>query len=606
MMPLRTPRWYIFFILSAGFLLHSFMLNGSFRNVDDRFSIVENPLIQNPANLDEVFQHGYFKDRSYYRPLVNLSFMLEYQLFGLNAFFYYLDNLFLHLWGALLVFAVARQLLRESLNSWPTLRQDYAAFWAALLFVIHPIQWEAVANVPGRSILLCHVFQMISLWLFLQSARASYRRIWYVAALFAFGLALLCKESAAMLPFILIAYLYWIKKDHSWRGRLGIVPFFFVLGVYVVLRKILGMTQMFLWPTFGAHALGVLTFIQGTLTYGRLFLFPFGLHFDRSLAVLTAIHGPVIIALGFYATLIAGLWYWRQRIHPLVFFCLAWFFIELIPVSQLVTSIGVGPGHISLAEHFLYIPSVGIFILMGMGFLWMARLWQSQRVFSQDFYYFLIGAFLLNLSALTVQNNIYATQELSMLERSVQFDPTNTRILYSVGFLFADKRQFHQAETYFRRILELEPWNIQARIALAKSLMDQERSFEAVQEYEKVSDPQGYAELYQRNLKLAYQILIGKYQQMIEKDPGNAQAYYSLGVFYQKNAQIEPAIAAYQKALELDADMAEAAFNLASTYEQLGQSPEAIHYYEYFLAQPATEDALRQYARERLRVIDGR
>ena len=61
------------------------------------------------------------------------------RLFGFNSFFYNLDNLILHILNALLVFLLVSRLTNN----------DTIGFWTGLLFVIHPVQWEAVCNVPG-------------------------------------------------------------------------------------------------------------------------------------------------------------------------------------------------------------------------------------------------------------------------------------------------------------------------------------------------------------------------------------------------------------------------------------------------------------------------
>ena len=71
---------------------YSFVLSAPFKIMDDQVSIVENRAIGDFSNIKQVFTSGFFGDHTFYRPLVALSFMTEYRLFGLNYFFYNLDK----------------------------------------------------------------------------------------------------------------------------------------------------------------------------------------------------------------------------------------------------------------------------------------------------------------------------------------------------------------------------------------------------------------------------------------------------------------------------------------------------------------------------------
>ena len=70
-------------IIVLGLIAYGSMLPAPFRVMDDRISIIENPVIKSVRNIPALFQEGYFHDQAYYRPLVNLSFVGEYQAFGL-------------------------------------------------------------------------------------------------------------------------------------------------------------------------------------------------------------------------------------------------------------------------------------------------------------------------------------------------------------------------------------------------------------------------------------------------------------------------------------------------------------------------------------------
>ena len=109
-------------IVVLGLIAYGSMLPAPFRVMDDRISIVENPTIKSTGNIPAIFKEVYFHDQSYYRPLINLTFMAEYQAFGFKSFFYNLDNLILHILNALLVFLLVSRLTNN----------DTISFWTGL------------------------------------------------------------------------------------------------------------------------------------------------------------------------------------------------------------------------------------------------------------------------------------------------------------------------------------------------------------------------------------------------------------------------------------------------------------------------------------------
>ena len=276
-------------IIVLGFIAYGSMLPAPFRVMDDRISIVENPAIKSAKNIPEIFQEGYFHDQSYYRPLINLSFMGEYQAFGFNSFFYNLDNLILHILNALLVFLLVSRLTNN----------DTIGFWTGLLFVIHPVQWEAVCNVPGRSILLSAFFVLSSFVLFLEFYK--HRRGFCLAlVLITFFLGLLCKESAGVLPFVVMAYLS-LDKTKPWPQKIKCLwPFFIGIAGYLFLRQYFGITDVHQAGQPLVLILGFVTFLRSVITDLRLFVFPVDLHYDRCLPFMLSLDQPQALATCFF------------------------------------------------------------------------------------------------------------------------------------------------------------------------------------------------------------------------------------------------------------------------------------------------------------------
>ena len=568
-------------ILLLGILTHAGMLTAPFKTLDDNVSIVNNPDIKSFANITKIFTSSFFGGKHYYRPMVALSFMAEYHFFGLRPFFYNLTNLALHLAIAATVFFLVFILLEDRVS----------AFFTSLLFAVHPIHWEAVSNIPGRSIILSTFFTVNAFFFFCLSEEKRRGAVCYGLSLIFFTCGLLSKESAAMLPVLLLSYIFFSKKEDK-RYPL-VIPFFLIIAVYVVFRRTLGVMETFPWRSLHEHVLGFATFLSAVLTYLRLLIWPAGLHFDRAQAMFLNFSAP-----GLLSTLIAFLALggvvikFRKKIPGYVFFFASWFFIELFPVSQIITTIGVGPGYISTAEHFLYMPSIGIFILIVIGVKKMYHFIQESGIFSANVFRIIIVGAMASLMLITFYQEIFSRKALAMFQRTLEYNPKNARILFSTGLELANRKRYKEAEGHFRRALLREPLHISYRIALGRSLYDQGKVIEAIAVLDGIKDAGRWNQLLKDNLDEAYQEAIGRYQRLILRESGNAQAYYSLGTMYSRIGRIEESVEQYRRAVALKVDYKEALFNLASSYGILGQEGKAIEYYQRVIALIGEKDYL--------------
>lgn len=494
---LIRPNLFVFLIIAVLVLTaYSFMLGAPFRSMDDATTIVENPDIRDFKNVPKVLTGSFFGDSSYYRPLVTISYMLEYHMFGLNAFWFNFNNVLLHVLNSFCVFALIYRLWNKSST----------ALAVCLLFAIHPVHWEAVSNISGRSILLNTMYVLMAFCLFIDFNK--HRRILYLfGSLTSFVLALLCKESAAILPVTLILYLLFLSKENK-KPWFALVLFFLVVFGFILFRKQLGITQLFAWGSWDALALGVLTFARGVITYLRLFIFPVDLYFDRSLKVLGSFMDPQLLAtLIFWIAAALVLWFNRKKAGTPAVFLALWFLIELAPVSQIVTSIGVQPGFISLAEHFLYVPSIAALTLIVLGVQHLWHLNEQSKVCSTSIAAAGILGFLIFLFLTTIQQTVYAGNELAMLKRSAEMQPFNSRVQYSIGMNYVNRGMFQAAEVYFRQAVSMDPWNVRAMIALGKSLCDQGRYHEGMSVYRSIRDAGTFGDILKENMRLSQKII---------------------------------------------------------------------------------------------------
>jgi len=543
-------------IVVFGVIAYGSMLQTPFRVMDDRISIVENPAIKSARNIPGIFQEGYFHDQSYYRPLINLSFMGEYQAFGLNSFFYNLDNLILHILNALLVFLLVSRLTHN----------EAIGFWTGLLFVLHPLQWEAVCNVPGRSILLSAFFVLGSFVLFLEYYKN--RRGFASALLLAtFFLGLLCKESTGVLPFVVLAYLS-LDKTNPWPQKVKCLwPFLAGIAGYLFLRQHFGITNVHQTTQAGVLLLGFVTFLRSVITDLRLFIFPVDLHYDRCLPFMLSMRQPEALGTCIFwgLALIIFVLYFR-KIPPFILFLMAWFCLELLPVSQLVVSIGVGAGHVSTAEHFLYIACIPVFIGMVMFFQGVYALNLKKGFIKPLFLKLVAGGFLVFLFITAVEQSIYASSEFSMINRSLAFEPDNPRVQSAMGMLSVFRGDIPDAEKHFRWAIKAEPLNPTYHIALGTALCQQGKWIEGLEQFV-VFDPGKDKALVERQEKLTMGHIR---QQLAQGKTFDARGWLAIGIYEANSGQEPQAIDAFLKSTSLNPGQTDAWFNLGSLYEALG------------------------------------
>ena len=183
----------LLFLLS--WLLYANTLSNKFA-FDDKSLVVENRLVNESYTISEVFSTNYrygsgFTGDGLYRPLVILSFILN-KTDSVHPFPFHLVNCTLNALNTILLFSLFMALTKNLSVS----------FLGSVIFAFHPIHTEAVANIAGRPELLCMFFMLLS-WISIEYLKNSWIS-YFSSGLFLFA-ALLSKETAVMLPFMVIA-----------------------------------------------------------------------------------------------------------------------------------------------------------------------------------------------------------------------------------------------------------------------------------------------------------------------------------------------------------------------------------------------------------------
>lgn len=565
----------IFAIVSLGFLVYLNSLLNPFI-WDDVFLIVNNLHIKDLGYIPRLFTETVYHQEMigrYYRPVLMTSFALDYHFWGPGTFGYHLSNILIHLGNALLVYGIIRLIFRREL----------LAFLTAMLFVLHPVQAEAVTYISGRADPLAAFFCLLSLYFFITYLDFSgYRRkLYFGGSVLSFLLALLSKESAAIFPIILFFYEACFRKEEL-KGKRPVK-----YAVYAAILLIYGIVRHFVLLDVKSSLtmsgpLNHFCLIPPVITtYIKLLLFPAGLHMERSEFLFERPHyffdHRVILALFVLIAIAAFVWLVRKR-HREALFGFGWFVLFLVPVLNIV------PINAFVAEHWLYLPSVGFFLLTSSALISLFR-FDSIKLCIASF----IVVILAILWTLTIRQNYIWRDPVFFYKYTLRFSPWSTRLRINLGAEYVNLGLYKDAEKELREALVAEPEGANAAsgyINLGAALYWQGKKKEAFEAYNNAirlqpDSPVGY--WFKASILFVdgqTKEAIGFYKKAAELMPSNASCWLTLGNAYQKDKDFKKAEEAYKKALEAYPFFFEARINLGTVYFEQGLLKDAFNEYQ--------------------------
>jgi tetratricopeptide (TPR) repeat protein len=393
---------------------------------DDVVFILKNPHITDLKRWPDAFKFTAHSDgiNTYYRPVLELLYRLEYRLFGPNPFGFHLFNVIVHIINGLLLFGLLQKLGLRLPAAWLT----------ALLFLIHPVQTEAVSCIAGISNLWMALGILLALHAYLERA--------YLFSLFFFIIAFLSKEQAIMfVPLLLVIDCY--RKEINVRAWFGAAA---AAGLMMWLRQAVTGTSVFKEITLSPGELYLrLEAIPRVIGMDlRLIFWPNDLHYYRSTDILQ----PNGLAWGLFLMSLLGIIFvfcrW-SRVRPTLILGLGWFLVALFPVLNIAPLINEY-SFILTPEHFLYLPIIGILIIVV----------AAAQAIPEHFCRASIKDFLLGLIAalcllLTWHQNTFWRSETALFERMLRFEPNFGRghLLLAKAYYFNGRPE--AAEVHFEK-----------------------------------------------------------------------------------------------------------------------------------------------------------
>lgn len=230
---LRREWLRIILVVIAAIVVHAPAMQGE-RIWDDTYLTRDNPFIKSPILILETFRHYLFLDSfsAHYRPVQNLSYMVDYFLWNTDTWGFHVTNVLLHAASGVLLYLLLRYLLlslvfkRLAMAARARLGRrvrwvSLAAFCATMLWVVHPVHSAAVDYMSGRADSLAFVFSAGGWLLFLRAQRTSGRTLLYGLAAVSGLAALLSREIAFIWIALFVAHIIFVEKNSAFAPALA-------------------------------------------------------------------------------------------------------------------------------------------------------------------------------------------------------------------------------------------------------------------------------------------------------------------------------------------------------------------------------------------------
>ena len=541
-----------------------------FINLDDEGYISDNNHIKSGISLDSVqwaFSTRYF---DLWNPMVWLSFMIDYQLFGLNAGGYHLTNLFLHLLSTILLFWLFNRMTGAIWRS---------AFVAAL-FAFHPLHVESVAWVAERKDVLSGFFWMLTLCFYVYyTERPVIRR--YILVVFVFILALLSKPMVVTLPVVMILLDYWpLKRFESNKGNWILWQFkekalFFILSAILVIITFYNPDKSYqeLFPLSAriSNALvSCVIYLEKTFWPSDLAVF---YPFPTQIPIWQVIGASMLIVMISAVTIVT--------VKKLQYLFVGWWWY-LITVSPVIGIIQISYSTpYAMADRYHYLPSIGIAVMLAWGIPSLIKSEEKRKCFLFPAAVFALAI----LVYLTWLQCGYWKNSLELWDHAVKVRKDNIKVHGDGGVAMFIERKIDEIINRKNEI------GIRPETVL---YYNRGNAFAKMSQYQFAMEDYNNAIRLQPNFPLAYfnrgnvyknlglyQLAIKDYNNTIQLCPDSIDAYNQLGIVYGKLGQYQLAIEKFNKVISLKPNEHTAFNGRGIIYFRLGRYQQAMENYNY-------------------------
>jgi tetratricopeptide (TPR) repeat protein len=545
-----------------------------------------------PQNIEAILTGGYRTvgdAAGLYRPLSSLSYLVNYAVFGNGPrpSGYHWVNLALHCVNVALAYALGIAVFGATAPAWAM----------AIIWGLHPLLTESVTNIVGRADLMaaCGVLAGLLCYLKAGSAAGSRRLAWLAGIAASQAAGLFSKESAVVLPGLMLLYDLAGFERAAWRRRSAAFAVLALpIAVFFYLRSHAG--QHMAIP-FADNPLVRAGFWTARLTaievIGRslwLFSWPaklsadysynavplFGSNWEDVLAVTACLAAALLILI---LSLRA-----RRSERPMLFF-LAFFFIAILPTSNLIVLIGS-----IMAERFLYLPSVALAGFVVAGIYALEQRMALRRPLAMQAAWAALGVLCIAFAARTYVRNLDWNDELTLWQSAVNVAPGSAKAHYNLGkALESVPGRLPEAIAEYREALRIDPDHADVHNNLANALSaTQGKLPEAIAEFQAAlrlapdrAEPHNDVANALARIPGRLPEAIAEYQAALRLRPDSAEIHYNLANALARMPDgLTGAMDEYRAALRIEPNHADAHTNLGNALARIpGRTPDAIAEY---------------------------
>jgi len=531
-------------------------------SLDDNKYLTENLLVQNPGwnstrrFLTEVLRPS---KRGYYQPMTMISLMVDYALGGRsdNLRQFHRTSLALHLINTALVIVLLYLLFSQA----------PIAAALGLLFGLHPINVEPIAWLAERTTMLGSFFALLCLVFYV---RYGAKRNWklYVACLMMYVLALISKPTTIPLPLLMLLLDYWPLRRWQRQDNNGVygliiraikekLPFFALAGIFafitLISRWMAGDSSLRMPTEYGPLKVPLLI-CHNIIFYLYKIIWPTKLSVFYPFPEPLGLSDPMILAGVIGTAVLIVLLLLSRRWTPAVLICGLIYVVALAPTIQVINfSISIA------ADKYVYLPAIGLLMLLVLFFVWLARLPGGRLSIAVIVLLLASGE-----SVATRKHLAYWRDSVTLYEYMLTVTPNSTVVHNQLGDALKSEGKFPEAMAHYNQALRCNPNYFKAHNNLGALLTIVGRLNEAI-------------DCYHRALQL---------------NQDYSETHYNLGVALSRQGKLDQAVEHYRKALQLRPDFPKVHNNLANVLSNQGKLDEAIkHYRQALRLQPNYAEA---------------
>ena len=497
------------------------------------------------------------------RPLLMATYWMNARLSGDDPWSYHVVNIVIHLIATGLIFLIVRRLL-----AWarvPPGRLNLLAGFGAALFLLHPVQSEAVAYLAGRSEALSVALVLAAFTVFLYRSSSAISWGAAIAVLALYGAAILAKEHTVVLAALLVLTDYWWNPGFSFQGIRRNWKLYAPVAALAVGGFALAWPLIFGATTAG-FALKEFTWYQYFFTECRAlfvyigeFLFPINLTADwdfpisRTLLDHGAIAGLVILV-----ALAAVAWIYRRR-FPLATYGFFVYLVLMSPTSSIL------PIEDPVAERRLYFGFLGLLLIL---LDVLSRLTIPVRSLATAMIVVLLAA----TGATYARAGVWG-DAVALWQDNVRKSPGKARDHFNLAFAYYAQGHPELALPEFEKTARLQPPNQSLLVDWGLAYDGLNRPQDALAKFQQaallppvpgVSPANVYIQIAKiRAQQSQWPEALDALAAAEKADPGYPEIYAYRGKIYFKNGQYRAAIEQYQHALLLDPTLEDARHDLA-------------------------------------------